>query len=293
MPLESRKQMMAKVSGKKHADNQTKMINLADLAQWNMTNMLNVCQIVNCPPPAPPKITGIENSVTPGGHIGIKGEGFTDIGYYGGTISLFIPALGTRDLSVVPQIYENWSDNLIVAQVPEGIEGVLDQNASIQVMTGDGYNSNSWQVQFRAAREVRVLPGTYNRFKLCNNVGAACDHVCYYYKPKEDWATFYGYHHTWCCVGGDSGTDWWVSQPLMNQWAIEARVLLPYEGTSGCTQSFSDDSQGGTFKVNWNTKSSGNTCRYDVIVYAVGPKGVPYDKALGQPSQGYGVIVIK
>jgi len=295
IPLESRAQMTAKASGPKRPYyGKTETIAPADLAQWNMTNMLNVCQIVNCPPPAPPKITGIENGVTPGGQIAIKGEGFTDTGYYGGNVSLFIPAIGTRALSVVPPSYENWSDNLIVAHIPEDIEGVIDQNANIQIMTGDGYNSNSWQVQFIAAREMRVIPGTYNNGKFCDKPGEFCDHVCDVYKPNEAWATFYGWHHTWCCLSGDSGRDLWSMKAVKNQWKYHHRDFTIWEGTSsGCEQGFASGASLQSCDVNWNTGSAQGTCRYVVTVWAEGPKGVPYDKTPGEPSDGYGIIIIK
>jgi len=221
-----------------------------------------------------PNITGIFTSpvslLRPEEWAVITGSSF---GSNLGTVTITLPS-GKKTYLVVRE----WYNTLIWVEVPP-FTGEKDGTASIQVETAGKIASNKVNVDFEATRDIVQLPKNLVQAN-CADFGG-CDDVC----MDED-TTFSAFHHTRCCVSGDSGTDTFkITTPLKNGWVFKNYTFdtwYKYHGKAGVTNYTGEGSPTMEISVNWSTSGPFANDQWERLVdywgdvYIIGPKGVPY-----------------
>jgi len=151
-----------------------------------------LCSIAACPQ-LKPAITGydVTSVFTPGGKLVLQGTNFNSPDGQPGSIVLKIgskggltvahPGTGFRQPYVERQVTVlGWADSHVSGQIPRDISGVMDGTATVEVWRHDGVKSDPFAVQFKATKDLQILPitdvtvspgdcYTSTNLNLCNN----------------------------------------------------------------------------------------------------------------------------
>ncbi len=240
--------------------------------QWN-----GVFELMN------PNITGGFGLVQPGNEfpVVVFGEKF---GPNEGWIIL------EGQFGSVPLTILEWGSNGTWASgfVPDVICGFPDHQATIRVVSSDGWSSKPWPAQFTAKRvsavfprsEVQVISCSHDSNKDCCN--GQCD------ASDGNWFTACGtpnssicgsHYNAWGAVGNDSGTDHYKVDLSSSFWRIEhvdfEPTFDPGEGFVQLQPNNSFHKKIGDFKINWEVTPNDNVF-YDMSVHMSGPCGISH-----------------
>jgi hypothetical protein len=259
---------------------------------------LGLCAIIDCNKPPKPVTTGIDPSsaITPGGQMVVIGTNFNSNDHKSGDIVLTLGSkapmtrqmLGHHSFS---QPYREahltvlgWSDGHAYGQIPSDISGVVDGPAFIQVRRSDGMASDTFQVQFIAARELhQVLPATDMNTDTCAKNGDEnqCNGWADYSNPfSTGGQSVVGMHDKFLKNTGppESSVDYY-SFRLNNGWAWDPPKDTYNFAYLGCNtdtlgiEVFDYSSTGGKLKFSWQVNCS---LLYTFQVFVNGPKGVSW-----------------
>jgi hypothetical protein len=251
-----------------------------------LATLTSVCKEIGCLCVPSPKLESLVlGSVTPGGILIIKGCGFgvnqgqafLTLENWNSDFALFGEAK-PRPLEVL-----EWHPTFIGAKVPEGISGVLDQQAKLQIKSQFGW-SNELTVNFVATKELVKVPsdlatvlscGTDSNADSCNDWTDPDDGDAFFASGCE--ATFCGSHYNcWGCIGNDTGVDIFAVEPLNNTWVLES--MTPWKDQTGgvvvLPSNFPAGANSWTPTVSWSVTPNDDVY-YNVHVTASGPVGVP------------------
>ncbi|MGH2349013.1 MAG: hypothetical protein ACRDFT_06045 [bacterium] len=255
-----------------------------------------LCAKVDCTAFSPriERIIPFISNSTPGGYLAIAGSGFGEGkgnvwirgmtrwngAAYGGT--------GNVLLEVAPPPGEDhWKPKLVLARIPSYLTQVNDQRVKLQVQTSTGAMSNLHEIDFKAARDVQMVPssdpavrlihcGTDSTSDYCNNWSDPDD--TFEYVAACGQHTFWGSHWNYW-YGTDSDTDRYTIE-LKNGWSLESMawtldISAEGEASAAPPSGFvpGDDSWQANvayWVTNWDL-----VC-YGVDVFASGPRGVPW-----------------
>jgi hypothetical protein len=244
--------------------------------------------------PLLPQITQVFllSDITPGGTVIVGGRNF---GTYNASKSQFLLVGGIQSgqtgafpssgISVggYPalklQIFEDgskfeWGDTYAAGQIvpgpPNGISGVLDQPANLQIVAADGKASNLSPVQFRATRGAPTpIPGS--AFKVVSCAGGG---TCYTNITDESVG---GFHGGGFVNFGGSGTDQYSCQ-LLNQFTYDHYEWGIEDGINGGPFGGNPEPVGLpniNLEVSWFYNGGLETSSlYSLSVFAVGPVGL-------------------
>ena len=206
------------------------------------------------------RIGAPKGNVTPGGLISVRG---CDLGRALGGIKMLgaFPG-GSVSLEIV-----EWTPQLVLAKVPEGLRGVADQDVRIQYVASNGVPGNDQPARFAARRETIEVPDALLAVINCAHPQPSqCD---YSDLLGSRWA--YGDHSG---ADSQSGRDLWRIT-IGSAWQvdrIEARsvnaepVILPHENGRQIVA------------VDWTSKPSDWSSLYHAQYYmrffVTGPAGV-------------------
>jgi hypothetical protein len=160
-----------------------------------------------------------------------------------------------------------WGDTFAAGSIPK-VTAVLDQPASLQIVTAAGKSSNLWPVQFRAARNLVpvLIPGSAFNITACP--GGGCSSV--------DGGTVSGFHYSNALLlGSGSGTDKYTCQ-LLNGFVYAGYEWTIQDGVNGGPFGANPDPIGQSeinLEVSWFYDFF-NSSLYSLSVYAVGPTGL-------------------
>ena len=258
-----------------------------------------LCALIDCHKPPKPVITGVDPSsaITPGGQMVVIGTNFNSNDGKPGDIVLTIgskPVVTRTALAVhapFSQPYREahlttlgWSDGHAYGQLPSNITGVTDGPASIRIVRSDGTASDTFQVQFMAARELRrVFPASDMNTDTCSKNGD--ENQCNSWADFNDpWSpaghSVLGLHDKFLQNQGapESSSDYY-SFKVANGWAWDATKDTDNLSYIGCTtdaiviQIFDFTSTSGKLEFDWKINCS---IVYTLEVYINGPIGVPW-----------------
>jgi hypothetical protein len=267
-------------------------------AEATSHSLAQLCAKINCVPILTtilPKITQADSPVTPGGYVVIQGSGFgqelgelwlTGLKHYSG------PGLLPIKLTIPPSKppWDFWTPTQVIGQVPINLTQVTDQQAELEIKTKNGLLSNKFPVNFKATRDIKVLPASYVHSVSCSTESDydSCTGVpldmnvipfCSAPHPSYPAATFRGYH--WTCVGDSDGTDSFrFSLTKKNSWSLDHVEFhdAPIGGISQpviASGSLSLSLNYTQVTIDWDNAPAPYAL-YGVDVYIVGPKGVPH-----------------
>jgi hypothetical protein len=203
---------------------------------------------------------------TPGGLIAVRG---CRLGHRRGTMHLLGNFPGGRvELDVV-----EWTDQMVAAEIPGSLKGVVDQEVRLQLVLADGQRSNEKPAQFLARRETLELPAY-----MVSNVN------CAHPQPSRCETTsplgadeIFGLHH-----GDDSqgGRDEW-RLVLGSRWAVERIDYLARVGeVQASVRPWLQGAQ--LLSVDWRSQRAGRSittseyhAMYKLRLLVTGPAGVP------------------
>jgi hypothetical protein len=245
----------------------------------------------------PPKIEQVVpfiSNITPGGYVAIKGSAFgNDQGelWLKGLKKWNGVAYGDVKLAIATEPGKDfWKPTTVLGIIPGSITQVKDQPVKLQIKTKAGKWSNEYPVNFRATRDIKVLPANYVHSVKCSTESDydACTGVlrdwnvipfCHYPHPSYPAATFRGYHYT--CVGDSNGKDSFrFSLTKKNGWSLD-HVEFHGEPIGGIDQpviasgSLSPSLNYVGVSIHWDNAPAPYAL-YGVDVYITGPKGVPH-----------------
>ena len=244
-----------------------------------------------------PKVKGIFTTpklgaLTPGGTLYVKGEHFRSAK---GKINL---RLSYPVKQVVALSVETWSDTKIKAKIPGNISGVMDHQASFQVLSAKGIGGIAWKVQFYAARATKQLKAGDPAVKVthcstggdknyCNGLNTSTGGNCFSsgIPPVFKKGTIYAQH-----VNCDSVVDWddgkdRFSVKLKNGWVFK-KVEYTYKKSSNSEKIHSGDLgklrrnlPGQTSwapSIRWEVSPGPDQLSYVYWLTIEGPKGVSH-----------------
>jgi hypothetical protein len=257
--------------------------------------------------------TGLDSNVYPGRSFIIYGQNFTSTdGSFGQVVLNLVPysAAFTRrytpgqpaqavayPLQISPAAPDprgaqySWSDTAIAVTVPENLTGVMDQQATLQVVRSDGAKSNPFALPFTAAVDYQALPTS--DFQLSCST-AADENQCTKGASVQSLAqaSFTGTHAEMLpgqIMGNDQVTallkNGWHFAELLNSFASFVCSDPNYDAlyVGGWTIDLNNVSVmvpvGGTYPSNTINFSWSITCgevQYSQTLVIAGPKGVPW-----------------
>lgn len=204
---------------------------------------------------------------TPGGTISIRG---CDLGTKRGEMRM----LGRFAGGAVQLAIVEWTPQLVVASVPEGLRGVEDQAVRIQLVTHDGKALKEQATQFLARRETVELPES-----LIANTN------CAHPQPSEcGWATLQ--NARWA-FGSHWGTDSQVGRDtwrltLGPSWQLE-RIDFRPNGVVSAPEAEPRSNSQQAVKVDWESRRDERyfdedvyTAKYALRFFVTGPAGVAF-----------------
>jgi len=262
---------------------------LSELCQW--TDCTGATEeMLKCPTP---KIGfgGTGPFIMAGSSLYVSGCGF---GQQKGLLELRF-----QDGKVLNVNIEYWYPGLIVGTVPNVPGGTKDQIGALFVKTG-GWQSNPWPVQFKAKREIKLVPMKMVQVKQCSDNADEniCNHVdnsdCTYIfgtkicpwqcqvgqwcGPGSTFASIGGYHYNTLHLSGDVGWDKYTAT-VKNGYVFHD-IKSSYENLDGGHASniegFKKGGASTTFTMQWSVDGDGGVF-YTIDLYAIGPKGVPLE----------------
>jgi hypothetical protein len=244
-----------------------------------------------------PTISSMSSSnVTPGGQINIQGSGF---GNHPGTLQIVLQSFYNQLIYDVPIAASDWSENLVTATIPSGIESVVAQSASFQIITADSSASNPYFQAFNPALTLMAIEfnrvpcsmsahspsddcqgqGGFNNPEECDGLPAFGEANVPYNPPS------YTANHGsgWQLFGAsDRGTDTFsVSPPLQNGWVnAGGATFVSTPETGGSSGSLlapitNAPVTSWSWQVGWNV-SACSWESYSGNIFILGPAGVPY-----------------
>lgn len=250
-----------------------------------------------------PKISTMALSILePGGTAFIQGSGF---GITPGSVWMVLQSYGNLfpPLRTQLQIFPGyWQPGLIIASIPAGISGVIEQSATFQVITGDSAASNGFNAPFVPADDYVNIDASrigcslsaHTASDQCQSNGSTnspfeCFQIGVSGKGPSP-TGFSAYHGSgWQLSAGanDAGNDtFYLTSPLQNGWLLSDAELYQITWTSG-TNSFAyilnppnlyfggPTANPSNWQIGWNV-SGCSELTYDGSFNIYGPKGVPY-----------------
>lgn len=236
-----------------------------------------------------PEITGGWGLVQPGNPfpIVVFGEKF---GATGGQLLLH----GDFGTVVLTPLEWGADGKFASAYVPDVICGVFDHQASLQVVTADGWYSEPWPVNFTAKRETAVVPRSEVETLACGHDSNkdCCNNEC---DPDDtEWfsagctpnASFCGTHlNVWAAIGDDAGLDRYRVDLSDGAWEIAHTDFSvdvdPGEGSASLTIPDPTGSKIANFHVNWVVSPSDDLA-YQGLVHMSGPCGTSHKPGFSQ-----------
>jgi hypothetical protein len=263
---------------------------IATLPVINSTGILRVlyCRFFGCNP----TISSMPSSnVTPGGQVNIQGSGF---GNQPGTLQIVLQSFYNQLIYDVPVAASDWSDDLVTATIPSGIESVTPQLASFQIITNTSSASNAYFQAFNPTLDLIEAPASqinctmtkHSPSDMCQDTGSTnWPAECAGLPPlgmasaAEGYSAYHG--SGWQLFGAsDSGTDSF-SISLQNGWVNAGGATF----SSGSSDSSSyanlvapisnQPIPSWSWQVSWNVDACG-VVGYVGAIYIMGPAGVPY-----------------
>ncbi len=254
---------------------------------------LRLCQQTNCTPPAivriPPKIESVFvfSNITPGGALILTGSAF---GSARGSLTLKLREFNGNAKSESLGVDE-WGNTYVGATITPHLTKVKDQQAKLQLKTAAGQLSNEFPVNFRAAREVRLLPpldhalqprtcGSDSSFDMCNGFRPDNDDIPSGSGTGPPLSPIWARHCNCAVCGDSSGTDVYEVW-LYNGWVLdtmdwhaitsdpdpyEARVWKP---------SFPEGQSYWKPNIKWRI-TDGDGVSYTIQLHLRGPIDVPW-----------------
>lgn len=239
-------------------------------------------------PVPPPLITQVLffSDITPGGGAIIGGVNFGTYkarksqfllvgGIPNGQKGAFQPQVLVGNLPALELTISNlntkpqWGDSFAAAVIPNGITGVLDQPAYLQIVTAAGKSSNLWPLNFRASRGVPIqIPGSAFNIVTCAGGGTCLTDI-------TD-SSVGGFHGGGFINTGGSGTDKYSCQ-LQNQFTYDHYEWAIEDGVNGGPFGGNPDPVGLpdiNLEISWFYSGGLETSSlYALNVFAVGPQG--------------------
>ncbi len=214
--------------------------------------------------PHAPQITGmlLGSLIEPGGPVILFGCGF---------VNPEVRLLGQFPGGYVTLKPDKWTGKGFAGWIPDGITGVPDHEAALQVVTNAG-SSNEWKVQFTADRAIHTLT-LHEVTADCDNGDWTEDHC-----PRSDCNVSLCAVHQLNVPGAASGSDQvWAN--LKNGWTDYKHGFTQYwegltEGSNAAGSYVGSDVRP-TMKVDWHV-SGWSYISYRVKFKIIGPVGVPY-----------------
>jgi hypothetical protein len=250
-----------------------------------------LCQKIDCGTlfsafkPKIEQIVPFLSNITSDGWVAIKGSGF---GNEEGELFLVWNAiLGPSEKLSIPHPEPNkdfWTPTSVFGHIPT-IVGKKDQPVWLLIKTKTGMNSNMFEVNFTAERELKQLQSS--------DVGVSCSYeadvdscnshfnddsgiFCSppFVSAGQDGDTIVGYH--WTCVGDSEGTDSY-SASLKNGWLFENAAFTNLSGgNSAAVAGFQSGTTSMNVKVSWSNENVSYVL-YRMNISIEGPKGVPHN----------------
>lgn len=265
---------------------------------------VTLCSIAACQQPPKPNIKSFDASsvFTPGGEFVLQGTNFNSadgqpglivlkIGNKAGITIIRLGTQGFRQPYVERQITPlGWADSHVFGEIPADISGVMDGIATVEIWRSDGVKSNAFPIQFKATKDLQILPLTDVTVKSCST--AADTNLCNNWSDSSQLTipqnvkptpSLYGSHAFFIPLTSNqsqSGQDVFAFT-LQNGWAFDNSVWgengISYTA-SGCNQYLANEdlpspSMPGQVMVKWGT---GCNIQYHVSLHISGPKGVPW-----------------
>jgi hypothetical protein len=203
---------------------------------------------------------------TPGGLIAVRG---CRLGHRRGAVHMLGNFPGGR---VVLGVME-WTDQMVAAEIPADLQGVVDQDVRLLLVLADGQRSNEKPARFQARRETLELPA-----HMASNIN------CAHPQPSScDITAFDGAERIFGLHYGDdsqSGRDVW-RLVLGSSWALDR---IDYEARVGDVQVGTGQRQPGVQLLNaeWRSQRAGRSittseyhAMYKLRLFVTGPAGVP------------------
>jgi hypothetical protein len=256
----------------------------SELCQWTDCTGATEEQL-KCPFP---KITsGAGQLVRPGKFVYVTGCGF------GEQQGLFL--LRLQDGMELKLTIEGWYPGIVGGTVPDVPSGTQDQVGQLVVKAG-GSASNPAFVQFKAKREIKLVPMEAVQVKecadtadenICNNVDASdsdwdtvgfipYEVVSWSALPGSTFASIGGYHYNTSHISGDVGWDKYTAT-VKNGYVFHD-IKSSYENIDGGHASniegFDKGGASTTFTMQWSADGDGGVY-YTIDLLAIGPIGVP------------------
>ncbi len=214
----------------------------------------------------------------PGGLVTVMGNHFGD--QPGRLMMVMVPSGFPFSIGNVPLENLQWADHSVSGNIPAGLSGVIDQPVLLQIVTADGHQSNRVEVQFKAAREARALPGTAFSARLFSQTGDDD----FWGRGDGDPATInntLSAYHT-SLVASDSGTDYFICN-LRHGWIYARYEWLDTGGIDGSPfgkgiEAYPEPLGQADFelKISW-FYDLGGLAHYAIKIFAIGPRGVPFE----------------
>jgi len=248
-----------------------------------------------------PKIAQADSPITPGGYVVIQGSGFGQqrgelylTGLWEHPVGDSLAAVKSVKLTVPigGEGWDFWQPGFVLGFVPDSITQVGDQPVKLRIKTKDNKWSNEYPVNFRATREVKLLPytdpavkpmgpdtcGTDSNFDVCNNWGDPDDGGGFYYSCGQ---TFFGYHYNvWAAPENDTGIDTfeitlkngWVFDSMPMPWMVN---VDPGQGLAVGPSGFPQGKKYWKPQVQWTVTANDSLC-HGADISVAGPIGVPW-----------------
>ncbi len=237
--------------------------------QLGMTNMVQLCVLVDCSPPPDPVIMSLVNApIEPGKKLIIIGEGFMDDP---GTVLLdsYFGA-ANREIQIDPS---NWGGKCISVDIPGNIQGIVDHDAQIRVKTWDGRLSIAMPVRFKAAQELKRAQIRIDKCDsdFLNTISVLGEDTCEFIPPPASDPTAYIIFVRHFPHG--EGHDKFSAGPWSNGYLFDSIDFWPAYDNGHAYFSIDGGGPGYnnvTFTVHWP-----DAVDYCLNVYIRGPKGLP------------------
>jgi hypothetical protein len=253
--------------------------------------LAELCQKIDCGTvfsalliPKIEQVIPFVSNITSDGWVAIKGSGFGN--EEGELFLLWNAVLGPSEKLDIPPSELNkdyWTPTKVFGQIPT-IVGKKDQPVWLLIKTKAGKNSNLFEVNFRAERELKQLQSSdvevscsYEADEDKCNSDYNNDDVPFCQDPfvssGQDGDTIVGYH--WTCVGDSDGTDSY-SASLKNGWLFENAAFTNVSGgNSAAVTGFQSGTASMNVKVSWSNENVPYVL-YRMNISIEGPKGVPH-----------------
>jgi hypothetical protein len=223
------------------------------------------------------------SNITSDGWAAIKGSGFGN--EEGELFLVWNVILGPMEKLDIPSERNKdfWTPTSVFGRIPP-ITGKKDQPVWLLIKTKAGKNSNLFEVNFRAERELKQLQSSdvevscsYEADEDKCNSDYNNDDVPFCQDPfvssGQDGDTIVGYH--WTCVGDSDGTDSY-SASLKNGWLFENAAFTNVSGgNSAAVTGFQSGTASMNVKVSWSNENVPYVL-YRMNISIEGPKGVPH-----------------